>query len=173
MMANSNFARGWLKVPPSWSTSGRLPRWVHLFCKPCFKTIDVPCFAELYFLTFLILSEFELKALENLLKQRTHVVYFRNKSTFLFREDKVIWCYHWVDNVNWPPLRIFKLTSRALALRHLLWRRAYARNVSFETLNGGLLTLSTQLIIPNYFVILSNGRSITISYETYPLYSYV
>ena len=27
-----------------------------------------------------------------------------------------------------------------------LWRRANARNVSFETLNGGQFTLSTQLI---------------------------
>ena len=25
---------------------------------------------------------------------------------------------NWVDDINWPPYRVFKLTSRALALRH-------------------------------------------------------
>ena len=46
-------------------------------------------------------------------------------------------------NVSWPPLKISKLSPT-------LWRRTYARNVSFKTLNGGKFTLSTQLIIPNY-----------------------
>ena len=49
---------------------------------------------------------------------------------------------------------------------HSLWRRANARSVSFETLP---LTLSTQLIIRNYTVILSHRRSTTVSLETYPL----
>ena len=49
-----------------------------------------------------------------------------------------------------------------------LWRRANARNVSFLTLYGGQFTLSTQLIIQNYRVILSHRRSTTVSLETYP-----
>ena len=39
---------------------------------------------------------------------------------------------NWVDNVNWPPL-----------MKDSLWWRANARNVSFETLSGGQVTLST------------------------------
>ena len=38
---------------------------------------------------------------------------------------------------NWLPFRVSNLTFQALALRHSLWRRPNARNVSFETLNGG------------------------------------
>ena len=55
---------------------------------------------------------------------------------------------------------------------HSLWRRANARNVSFETFYGGQFRLSTQLIILNYPIILSHRRSTTVSLETYPLYSY-
>ena len=51
-------------------------------------------------------------------------------------------------------------------------RRANARNVSFENLHGGQFMLSTQMIIPNYFVILSHRRSSIVSIETYPLYSF-
>ena len=40
-----------------------------------------------------------------------------------------------------------------------LWRRAYARNISLKTLYSRQFTLSTQLIIPNYLVILSHRRS--------------
>ena len=50
-----------------------------------------------------------------------------------------------------------------------LWRRANARNVRFVTLNGGLFTLSTQLIILNYPVRLSHRRSTTVSLQIYPL----
>ena len=50
-----------------------------------------------------------------------------------------------------------------------LWRRAYARNISLKTLYSRQFTLSTQLIIPNYLVILSHRRSTTVSWETYPL----
>ena len=46
-----------------------------------------------------------------------------------------------------------------------------ARNVSFETLYGGQFTLRTQLIKPNYFVILPHRRSNTVSLGTLPLYS--
>ena len=51
-------------------------------------------------------------------------------------------------------------------------RRANARNVNFETLHGGQFMLSTQMIIPNSFVILSHRRSAIVSSETYPLYSF-
>ena len=57
----------------------------------------------------------------------------------------------------WCILVTVKLTFRASALRqskslticHSLWRRANARNISFETLYYGQLTLSTQLIKTN------------------------
>ena len=49
---------------------------------------------------------------------------------------------NWVDNVNWPLLRVSKLTFRALALRQSKWRRANARK--------GQFTLSAQLIMPNW-----------------------
>ena len=54
--------------------------------------------------------------------------------------------------MNWPPLRVKKLTFWALALRQSLWRRANARNVSFFTLYGGQFTFSTQLLTLNYIV---------------------
>ena len=44
---------------------------------------------------------------------------------------------------------------------------------SFETLYGGQFTLSTQLIIINYPVILFHRRGTTVSLESYPLYAYV
>ena len=52
---------------------------------------------------------------------------------------------------------------------HSLWRRAKTRNYSFETLYSGQFTLSTELITPNYLVILSHRRSTTFSLEAYPL----
>ena len=78
---------------------------------------------------------------------------------------------HWVANVNWPLLKVSKLTFRALALRLSLWRKAHAPNVSFETLNGSQFTLSTQLVLPNYPVILPHRLNTTIFLETDPLYS--
>ena len=48
-------------------------------------------------------------------------------------------------------------------------RRADAQNVCFETLYVGQFTLSTQLIILNYPVILFHRHSTTVSFETYPL----
>ena len=48
-----------------------------------------------------------------------------------------------------------------------IWQRAGTWNVSFETLYGGQFMLSTQLIIPNYPVILSHWCSTTVSIETY------
>ena len=50
----------------------------------------------------------------------------------------------------------------------LLLRRASARNVSFEILNGSQVTLSTQLIMMNYSVTLFHRRSTTVYLETYP-----
>ena len=50
---------------------------------------------------------------------------------------------------------------------HLLWWRANAWKVSFETLNGGQFMLSTQLIynVLNYLVILIHQYSITVSLD--------
>ena len=48
-----------------------------------------------------------------------------------------------------------------------LWRRENARNVSFVTLYGGQLMLSTRSITPNYPVILSHRTAVSL--ETYPL----
>ena len=66
-----------------------------------------------------------------------------------------------VDNVNWPPQMVSKLTFRALALCQTpFWRRANARNVRLETLYCGKFTLSTQLVILNYFFIRSDRLTI-------------
>ena len=51
----------------------------------------------------------------------------------------------------------------------LLWRTANSRNVSFDSWNSGQFTLSTQLMIPNYPVILFHRRSTTVPLETYPI----
>ena len=48
---------------------------------------------------------------------------------------------------------------------HSLWLRANARNVSFETLYDGQFTLSTQLITPNYLVIISHRRKTSLCYK--------
>ena len=77
---------------------------------------------------------------------------------------------NWVDNVNWTPERVSKLTFRALAFHHSLWRRANARNLGFETLYGGQFTFSTHLVVLNYPVRLYHRRSTAVSLETYPLY---
>ena len=50
--------------------------------------------------------------------------------------------------------------------------KGYAKNVNFETLNGGQFRLSTQLILLNYPVILSHRCNTTVSLETYPLYPF-
>ena len=60
--------------------------------------------------------------------------------------------------MNWPPLRLKKLTLRALAFRQSDCRRANAQNVNFKTLYGGQFTLPTQLIILNNPILL-NGLS--------------
>ena len=49
----------------------------------------------------------------------------------------------------------------------LLSRRANTRNVSLQTPNGGQITLSTQLIIPDNLFILSHRCSTADSLETY------
>ena len=70
--------------------------------------------------------------------------------------------------------RSSKLTFGALSLRQcsdkgLTPKRLKRRNVSFETLYIGQFTLSTQLMIPNYPVILSHRDSTTVSSKSYPL----
>ena len=47
------------------------------------------------------------------------------------------------------------------------------QNISLEMLKGGQFTSSTQLIIPNYFFILSHQPRTTVSLEPYPLYSFI
>ena len=76
---------------------------------------------------------------------------------------------HWVTNVNWPLLKVSKLTFRALALRLSLWRKAHVPNVSFETLNGSQFTLLTKLVLPNYPVILPHRLNSKIFLEVTPL----
>ena len=46
---------------------------------------------------------------------------------------------NWIDNVNWPPLQVSKLTFWSLALCQSEWHRA-----------NGQFMLPTQLIILNY-----------------------
>ena len=59
----------------------------------------------------------------------THVI--NPTQTHLTRYLSII---NWVDNVNWPPLRVLTLKFRALALRQSEWRncglcvRLYAEN---------------------------------------------
>ena len=77
---------------------------------------------------------------------------------------------NWVDGVNWSPLKFSKLTFRALALpqsemflRHSLWRRVNALNVSFKNLNGHQFTLSPFYTLPS-----TQHHSF---FKTSPLYS--
>ena len=60
---------------------------------------------------------------------------------YLVNRGRELWfgIINWVDNVNWPPLSVSKLTFGALALRQSEWRRANARNFSLETLYGDQL----------------------------------
>ena len=56
-----------------------------------------------------------------------------------------------IKRVELPPWKGFwKLTFRALALRHSLWRIASARNVSFLNIQFTVEILSTRLIKPNF-----------------------
>ena len=55
---------------------------------------------------------------------------------------------------------------------HSLWRKANARNFSFETIYGGQFSSSTQLIILNYPVILSHQHSKTGFFRNLTLYSF-
>ena len=72
--------------------------------------------------------------------------------------------------VIWKKTSFSSITRSSLCS---LWRSAYAQTVIFETLYGGQFTISTQLTILNYPVILSHRRSTTVSLETYPFYSFV
>ena len=69
-------------------------------------------------------------------------------------------CYTFSVSIIYPAIlvRAYKLNCFLILARNpelSLWRRADARNFSFETLHGGQFTLSTQLIILNYPVIFS------------------
>ena len=88
-------------------------------------------------------------------------------------------CYTFSVSITKLPailVRAYKLNCFLILARNpelSLWRRANARNFSFETLHGGQFTLSTQLIILNYPVIFSFQRSTTVSSETYPFYLFI
>ena len=67
---------------------------------------------------------------------------------------------------------IRKLTFRALALRQIRSDEGLALETSaFESLYGGQFTLSTQLIKPNYLVILPPTRHHSFLRNVPPLYS--
>ena len=66
-----------------------------------------------------------------------------------------------------------ELTIRSWELKDLIKSQNLsqnARNISFETLYGGQFNLTSQLIMPNYLIILSHWLSSTVSLETFPLY---
>ena len=74
-----------------------------------------------------------------------------------------------LSNSSSKVLFVLTLTFRALALRQSGWRRANVRDVSFETLYGGLFMLLTQFIIcTKYPVILSLRRSPKVYLELAP-----
>ena len=60
------------------------------------------------------------------------------------------------------------LINLAPYFSYSLWRRANARNASFQSLYGGQFTLSTQLINPKFCVSRPHRRSTTVSLETNP-----
>ena len=66
-----------------------------------------------------------------------------------------------------------ELTIRSCELKDLIKSQNLSQNawnISFETLYGGQFMLTTQLIMPNYLIILSHWLSSTVSLETFPLY---
>ena len=69
---------------------------------------------------------------------------FHSTNLFLFS------CHHIPIN-SIAPLSAYKPTHNPKFLQSL-WRKAYARNVSFFTLYGGQLTFSTQLLTQNYLL---------------------
>ena len=85
----------------------------------------------------------------------------------IFLLNNIIWFYRLSSKCKWATVKSFKADVSSFS-----WRRANARNVSFETLYGGYFTLSTKLIKPNNLVMLPHRRSTTVSLETYPLYSF-
>ena len=72
-----------------------------------------------------------------------------------------------IRNSNWRT----KPSRDRDRVYHSLWRKANARNFSFETIYGGQFSSSTQLIILNYPVILSHQHSNTgFFYKLTPLF---
>ena len=69
---------------------------------------------------------------------------FHSTNLFLFS-------YHHIPTNSVAPLFAYKPTHNPKFLQSL-WRKAYARNVSFFTLYGGQLTFSTQLLTLNYLL---------------------
>ena len=69
--------------------------------------------------------------------------------------------------IGWGNLHFVEKQTKLSTKK--FWRRANARNISLEYLDGGQFTLSTQLLKLNYPVILSHQCSTTVSLGTYPL----
>ena len=72
----------------------------------------------------------------------------------------------WIRNFTGLITKIGHHKEFQSLLHCLLWCRAYAWNISFETLYSGQFTLSTQLIILNYPVKLLHWHNTTVSMET-------
>ena len=62
---------------------------------------------------------------------------------------------------------IFSVSLMSGQMVHLLKQMTNTLNISFKTLYYNQFALSTQLIIPNYSVILSQWYSSTVSLESY------
>ena len=90
-------------------------------------------------------------------------------------EFKIVWFYHLSEKCKLAHRREFlKLKFRALALCHSICRGADIRNETsaLETIYGGQFTSSTQLIKPNYLVILPLRRSTTVFTKNYAFRSF-
>ena len=72
----------------------------------------------------------------------------------------------WIRNFTGLMTKIGHHKELQSLLHCLLWCRAYAWNISIETLYSGQFTLSTQLIILNYPVTLLHWHNTTVSMET-------
>ena len=96
----------------------------------------------------------------------TYMKYLNKVSTL---EATYHHCHHLLRHHPLPK-RKKKLNLTILKLEYKITHMANGWNISFVTLYSGQFTLSTQLIKPNYPVVLSHWHSTTVSSETYPLH---
>ena len=93
---------------------------------------------------------------------------------FKFASCGIVWLrkrwfgfINWVDNVNWPPWRDSKADVLSVSAS---WERIKGLTLEtsvFKSPYGGQFTLSTQLIKPNYLVILPTNAA-PVSLITHP-----